>query len=71
MAIQVQTCKMEFMKQVLPRFTRPGGWSDDKKNNNKTEQISSELIVFYAVAIWLVTGQGFQNTKWPAVLYYQ
>ena len=20
-----------------------------------------------AVAIWLVTGQGFQNTKWPAV----
>ena len=46
MAIQVQTCKMEFMKQVLPRFTRPGGWSDDKKNNNKTEQISSELIMF-------------------------
>ena len=25
----------------------------------------------YAVAIWPVTGQGFQNTKWPAVLYYQ
>ena len=24
-----------------------------------------------AVAIWPVTGQGFQNTKWPAVLYYQ
>ena len=23
------------------------------------------------VAIWPVTGQGFQNTKWPAVLYYQ
>ena len=22
----------------------------------------------YAVAIWPVTGQGFQNTKWPAVL---
>ena len=22
------------------------------------------------VAIWPVTGQGFQNTKWPAVLYY-
>ena len=28
-------------------------------------------IKTYAVAIWLVTGQGFQNTKWPAVLYYQ
>ena len=24
-----------------------------------------------AVAIWPVTGQGFQNTKWPAVLYSQ
>ena len=24
-----------------------------------------------AVAIRPVTGQGFQNTKWPAVLYYQ
>ena len=26
---------------------------------------------FIAVAIWPVTGQGFQNTKWPAVLYSQ
>ena len=25
----------------------------------------------YAVAIWPVTGQVFQNTKWPAVLYSQ
>ena len=24
-----------------------------------------------AVATWPVTGQGFQNTKWPAVLYSQ
>ena len=23
----------------------------------------------FFVAIWLVTGQGFQNTKWHAVLY--
>ena len=22
---------------------------------------------FFAVAMWPVTGQGFQNTKWPAV----
>ena len=27
--------------------------------------------IFFAVAIWPVTGQGFQNTKWPAVLYSQ
>ena len=25
----------------------------------------------YAVAIWPVTGQGVENTKWPAVLYSQ
>ena len=25
----------------------------------------------FAVAIWPVTGQGFQNTKWPAVLSFQ
>ena len=24
-----------------------------------------------AVAIWPVTGQGVENTKWPAVLYSQ
>ena len=29
------------------------------------------LPVIYAVAIWPVTGQGFQNTKLPAVLYSQ
>ena len=28
-------------------------------------------VLNYAVAIWPVTGQGFQNTKWPAVLYSQ
>ena len=29
------------------------------------------LVKFFAVAIWPVTGQGFQNTKWLAVLYSQ
>ena len=29
------------------------------------------LLFLNAVAIWPVTGQGFQNTKWPAVLYSQ
>ena len=27
--------------------------------------------IFFAVAIWQVTGQGFQSTKWPTVLYSQ
>ena len=30
-----------------------------------------ELASKIQVAIWPVTGQGFQNTKWPAVLYSQ
>ena len=30
-----------------------------------------ELQIKIAVAIWPVTGQGFQNTKWPAVPYSQ
>ena len=29
------------------------------------------LTILYTVAIWLVTGQGVENTKWPAVLYSQ
>ena len=33
--------------------------------------ITCIVYIIYAVAIWPVTGQGFQNTKWPAVLYYQ
>ena len=33
--------------------------------------LKGPLDSFYAVATWPVTGQGFQNTKWPAVLYYQ
>ena len=27
--------------------------------------------MLYAVAIWPVTGQGVENTNWPAVLYSQ
>ena len=29
----------------------------------------NSLFKKYAVAIWLVTGQGIKNTKWPAVSY--
>ena len=31
----------------------------------------SEFLANFAVAIWPVTGQGVENTKWPAVLYSQ
>ena len=33
--------------------------------------IRSENYLFIAVAIWPVTGQCFQNPKWPAVRYFQ
>ena len=29
------------------------------------------MQISYAVAIWPVTGQGFENTKWPAIRYFQ
>jgi len=52
----------------------------DKKHTHpyKIEQMKNHSVdilkrshYYYAVAIWPVTVQGFQNTKWPAVLYYQ
>ena len=33
--------------------------------------IEGSKFRLFAVAIWPVTGQGFQNTKWTAVLYSQ
>ena len=33
--------------------------------------IQEILLYLYAEAIWPVTGQGFQNTKWPEVRYFQ
>ena len=33
--------------------------------------VNSQPNVVNAVAIWPVTGQGVENTKWPAVLYSQ
>ena len=32
---------------------------------------SAPRVIIYAVAIWPVTGQSFQTTKWLAVLYSQ
>ena len=35
------------------------------------KQLQINMKKIHCGAIWLVTGQGFQNTKWPAVLYSQ
>ena len=47
-----------------------------KKVKNISEMEWNSFVCFTvdkenAVAIWPVTGQGFQNTKWPAVRYSQ
>ena len=34
-------------------------------------KLSSIFVKYFALAIWPVTGQGFQNTKLPAVQYFQ
>ena len=41
------------------------GWNDMNRNN----YMKRLDHILNAVAIWLVTGRCFQNTKWPAVLY--
>ena len=45
----------------------------DIKKSYKHKQLIQHVCIncLCAVAVWPVTGQGFQNTKWPAVLYYQ
>ena len=30
----------------------------------------NKSVLLFAVAIWLVIGQDLQNTKWPAVRYF-
>ena len=30
----------------------------------------NKSVLLFAVAIWPVTGQDLQNTKWPAVRYF-
>ena len=42
--------------------------SQTKISPGQPDQSKSDLL---AVAIWPVTGQGFENTKWPAVRYFQ
>ena len=39
----------------------------------RTKMQSQKYLLLWtnAVTKWPVTGQGFQNTKWSAVLYYQ
>ena len=38
----------------------------------KTSRNFIPSVLFdFAVVVWPVTGQGFQNTNWPAVLYSQ
>ena len=42
-----------------------------RRRRRKMQSQKYLLLWINAVAIWPVTGQGFQNTKWPVVLYYQ
>ena len=42
-----------------------------RRRRTKMQSQKYLLLWINAVAIWPVTGQGFQNTKWPVVLYYQ
>ena len=37
----------------------------------KIELLDRVKQILSSVAIWPVTGHGFQNTKWPAVRYFR
>ena len=39
--------------------------------NDRCKKKKDALQTKNAVVIWPVTGQGFQNAKWPAVRYFQ
>ena len=55
----LQTVLLDGLKRQISKACIDGSDSLTFQHNSK------------AVAIWPVTGQGFQNTKWPAVLYSQ
>jgi len=52
-------------------FNRP------KKTKNRLNDLCFVVcvnlvrVIYRCQVIWPVTGQGFQNTKWPAVRYFQ
>ena len=56
----LQRKKMRCKQKTIA--TNKKRWLQTKKDALQTKN---------AVAIWPVTGQGFQNTKWPAVRYFQ
>ena len=61
----LQTVLLDGLKRQMSKACIDG--SDSLTFQHKRRPCVSK----YAVAIWPVTGQGFQNTKWPAVLYSQ
>ena len=45
-------------------------WQSKFYNSRQNTTNSQQIKLTYG-KIWPVTGQGFQNTKWPAVRYFQ
>ena len=37
---------------------------------HKMQYFINKSVLLFAVAMWPVTGQDLQNTKWPAVRYF-
>ena len=64
----LQTVLLDGLKRQMSKACIDG--SDSLIFQHKRRPCVSKYK-FKAVAIWPVTGQGFQNTKWPAVVYSQ
>ena len=63
----------ELARQSEPKLKQAPQSEANVCRRRRTKMQSQKYLLLWinAVAIWPVTGQGFQNTKWPAVLYYQ
>ena len=67
--VTVSAVEDNFQGENGEKFSQQNGPSYTYEINKQV--IWSDDEYFNAVAIWPVTGQGFQNTKWPAVRYFQ
>ena len=65
----LQTCNIEFIKQVLPIFRRPGGRSDDKQSNSFTK-FSCEFLILGCLTAQLLQSHCFCSEMHINIYYY-
>ena len=70
----LQTKKPSLQTKIIAANKKPSPQTKNHRCKQKTIAANKKkdaLQTKNAVGIWSVTGPGFQNTKWPAVRYFQ